>query len=106
MTDLPIETSLDPDAYYQSPRTGKVERGALTNAAGNGLPWRRLGPVAEYRPAPVEPTGLGAVVKDAKGHVWVRIPKSIKPWRYSHNAGFEWKQIDQPVTVLSEGVTE
>jgi hypothetical protein len=63
-------------------------------------------------PKPEEPTGLGAVVEDAEGEVWVRLPDPPdadwnldKPWR--GGAGFgtrrHWQIVDA-VRVLSEGV--
>lgn len=57
-------------------------------------------------PRPIEPTGLGAVVEDARGERWVRGPL--------HNS-WRWLKVDAPgcenyaeidvVRVLSEGVT-
>ncbi|MGZ4519730.1 MAG: hypothetical protein ACXVXW_04845 [Mycobacteriaceae bacterium] len=66
-------------------------------------------------PKPDEPTGLGAVVEDADGVLWVRVTAAVgcpnDPWKHS-----QWREGDvQPrmpyagitaVRVLSEGVTQ
>ena len=59
-------------------------------------------------PKPPEPTGLGAVVEDAEGRIWVRrslVPGDL-PWDLARDreaSGFGWSQI-AAVRVLSEGV--
>jgi hypothetical protein len=57
-------------------------------------------------PTPVEPTGLGAVVEDAVGRVWVRhdnTPGSF-PWVRAGRGVAGWSEINA-VRVLSVGVT-
>lgn len=59
-------------------------------------------------PKPPEPTGLGAVVEDAKGDLHVRTDSEYAPWlggRYVPSVGRyrAWRDIDA-VKVLSEGV--
>lgn len=52
---------------------------------------------------PAEPTGLGAVVRDGDGTMWVRVGVQ---WRQPDNGWFgPWQTLHGPVTVLSEGVT-
>lgn len=116
MTDLPVEHELiDGEWYVSDGYVGKW------NAASHEItmvdatrPFRvsphpswamqRLGPVAEYRPAPPEPTGLGAVVKDANGQVYVHMGALwVRPNR---KTGRSYSLIKQPVEVLSAGVTE
>jgi len=64
-------------------------------------------------PKPDEPTGLGAVVEDAEGKRWVRLPDPPdadwnldKPWRGGPGFGVRrnW-QIVAAVCVLSEGIS-
>ncbi len=66
----------------------------------------------EHHPAATpEPHGLGAVVKDADGHLWVHYTDTA-------NISYSWYRVDgatsgnwgkvsrsQPVKVLSEGIT-
>jgi len=60
-------------------------------------------------PKPEEPLGLGAVVEDAEGQVWVRFKTAeIRPWRRNWPGDDVWSSeffsdIDA-VRVLSEGV--
>lgn len=61
-------------------------------------------------PKPDEPTGVGAVVEDAHGDVWVRFKSAeIRPWRINYPGEPEpaprkfYRDIDA-VKVLSEGV--
>ncbi len=60
-------------------------------------------------PKPPEPTGLGAVVKDRQGHVWVRIHESYGDllWRMDvpSTCAEPYDRIDA-VEVLSEGVVQ
>lgn len=67
-------------------------------------------------PRPEEPTGLGAVVEDARGHKFVRVAVAFDGWMHGKqwqriggeiNAvrNFGWLDLDV-VRVLSEGVTE
>jgi hypothetical protein len=58
-------------------------------------------------PKPDEPTGLGAVVEDAGGDLWLRTEKADFPWRRPAKLqnGRVWRTIDA-VRVLSEGWTE
>jgi len=62
---------------------------------------------AQTKPTkPPEPTGLGAVVEDADGEVWVRFKTAeIRPWRRNYPAapGTFFRDIDA-VKVLSDGV--
>lgn len=64
-------------------------------------------------PKPDEPQGLGAVVEDAEGLLWLRWwaegsahPSSTRPWQCANGMGSdrEWSEVSA-VRVLSEGVT-
>jgi hypothetical protein len=57
-------------------------------------------------PRPDEPTGLGAVVRDGHGCLWVRAEDSPNPWCPQNPAEsfIEWENIAAPIEVLSEGV--
>lgn len=60
-------------------------------------------------PKPDEPTGLGAVVEDARGALWVRWStghREGRNWKHHTRSGeyLSWGYIDV-VRVLSEGVT-
>lgn len=61
-------------------------------------------------PKPDEPMGLGAVVEDASGHLWVRAKTTTTSahWNRAHGQmggkRLSWSAIDV-VRVLSEGVT-
>lgn len=60
-------------------------------------------------PKPEEPTGLGAVVREADALRWYRMPASVggwKPWACEDGRTGDraWSDIDV-VEVLSEGVT-
>lgn len=60
-------------------------------------------------PKPDEPQGLGAVVEDAAGHLWVKVPgedgtKSSQTWTSAHSTDATWDAV-AAVRVLSEGVT-
>ena len=65
-------------------------------------------------PRPVEPTGLGAVVEDADGCLWVRVDDThAQPWRevlkYDHEDDAcrrGWSGIRYVARVLSEGWSE
>ena len=75
----------------------------------------RIGRVADQieaqtkPPKPPEPTGLGAVVEDAEGKRWVRVPQHDhdlnKPWRDAEMGAIRrhWQIVDA-IRVLSEGV--
>jgi len=57
-------------------------------------------------PKPPEPQGLGAVVRDADGHIWVRIGDGDwwrRPYDGARHRNALWQDIDAP-EVLSEGV--
>ncbi len=58
-------------------------------------------------PKPEEPTGLGAVVVDEGGHVWVRVHETYGDflWRMEvpNTCAAKWADINA-VRVLSEGV--
>jgi len=58
-------------------------------------------------PKPAEPTGLGAVVEDTGGVLWVRAGKSYTDPNWRVCGGSEWiRYADIPaVRVLSEGVS-
>lgn len=57
------------------------------------------------KPRPDEPMGLGAVVRDGEGRVWVRIGNTIYPWRCEGGSNFAvYADIPNPIEVLSEGV--
>lgn len=59
---------------------------------------------AQTRPAPVEPLGLGAVVKDADGTVWIRSGPGDVDWTSPDRFGWhKWTNVNA-VEVLSEGV--
>lgn len=61
----------------------------------------RYDPPASPRPA--EPAGLGAIVRDKDGHLWVRVGVQ---WRQPDNGWFgPWQTLHGPLVVLSEGVT-
>lgn len=117
MSDLPVETELIDGEWYKNSETRFIGRwiakpryffgmyGAGSFLDGKGT-WQRLGPIAEYRPAPTEPKGLGAVVKDPSGQVWLRaFGETPTPWysvgTYSYDR--PWDSIPQPVEVLAEG---
>lgn len=97
---------LDPDDQSQM-ESVRDALGAPTGPAGFGWQWvasalRRLIP-----PPPLEePTGLGAVVEDAKGELWIRREGDGTVWLHSTGAAFaqHWRHLDV-VKVLSEGVT-
>lgn len=116
---LPIEHELVDGAWYVNKTTrfmgqwlskqGYIwSHSTATAYPNNGDTWLRMGPIAEYRSAAAEPKGLGAVVRDARGGVWVR--ESVlhrTPWRNAeHGFGGNWQVVKnkQPVEVLSEGV--
>lgn len=73
-----------------------------------------LGPRAaellDHRPASIpEPTGLGAVVRDADGWIATGVGDAMggrRRWvREGYSSFNYWDDIPQPVTVLTEGVT-
>lgn len=90
-------------------------RDARSHMLKGGPNYGRLGGlIAEIEsqtrpPKPAEPTGLGAVVEDVGGSLWVRAPKdgnSVQTeWVSSHSTAQFWDSIDA-VRVLSEGVTQ
>ena len=48
-----------------------------------------------------EPTGLGAVVTDDIGRIWVRTADDTKPW-YWAGLFLDWQRLTEP-EILSEG---
>ncbi len=86
-------------------RTAFAQNPALTT-----LDWLAHQIESQTRPPkPPEPTGLGAVVKDREGHVWVRIHESYGDllWRMEvpNTCAEPYDRIDA-VEVLSEGVVQ
>ena len=59
-------------------------------------------------PPVAEPTGLGAVVRDAEGTTYVRRPlRGVRAcWASENKDWYAWDDIPQPATVLSEGWSE
>lgn len=57
-------------------------------------------------PKPDEPTGLGAVVEDVDGQLWVRVDEREAGWCAANVAGpFGcWNDFSRAVKVLSEGI--
>ena len=55
-------------------------------------------------PKPDEPTGLGAVVEDADGGVWIRAARIAHAWHHPMGKWAEYRDIPA-VRVHSEGVT-
>ena len=56
-------------------------------------------------PKPEEPTGLGAVVEDTWGHLYVRTGSQVAPWcNVREEQTCTWDHVNA-VCVLSEGVT-
>lgn len=109
--ELPVETELVDGALYGG--YGYVATWLDGEWEFDELPsdWQpafRYAPVARYEPSKPEtpePTGLGAVVRDANGMQWVRVDSSGAKWcRQRPNCWEYWAAIPQPVEVLSEGV--
>lgn len=109
---LPVETELIDDAWYADATGGRIGvfQGEMIKRYTWTLPvWLRLAPVARYeppKPETPEPTGLGAVVRDADGVLWVRMDWKIAPWLSHENGSTFWSDgiLTKPVEVLSEGV--
>jgi hypothetical protein len=106
MIPAPGMVILDPDAlpggvdYLRGlARMAKAERAVILN---------HLADLIEAQTAPVvaEPLGLGAVVRDGVGLVWVRRSDVHFVTPMSPNAASTWGELDRPVTVLSQGWTE
>lgn len=66
-------------------------------------------------PIPDEPKGIGAVVVDIRGGLWVRTYRGDrKPWREVLPGTYDeddacrrpWEHIDTPQRVLSEGIAQ
>ena len=59
-------------------------------------------------PPVAEPVGLGAVVRDGEGIVYVRqtLRGANECWVSEDEGWYEWIHLPQPVTVLAEGWTE
>lgn len=61
-------------------------------------------------PATPEPTGAGAIVKDANGDAWQRTGDQYfgnECWMLTgHPAAHSYEEISQPVTVLDPGAEE
>lgn len=115
MTDLPIETEfIEGEWYYNTDRKSETFRyvsgrlvdingGRMITCAGRIV---RLAPATEYRPAPAEPTGLGAVVRDARGYIAVRVHEMPDRGCWYYHGRNSWSSLRQPVEVLSEGVAD
>lgn len=116
--DLPIEQTLIHGCWYVdgANRIGRyntkldlVEIVSQRDADGYtpvpGYRWWRLDRVAEYRPVPAEPVGLGAVVKDATDRYWLRGFGTAWQWINTDHPSEQrsWLALQQPVEVLSEG---
>ncbi len=88
------------------------EEGRLGWRQPNELLGRQFIELMGHRPAATkEPTGLGAVVKDGDGHLWVHYTTTEKisySWyRIDGATSGNWGRVSrsQPVKVLSEGMT-
>lgn len=109
--ELPVETELVDGAWYSFP-DGTLELFRPNAVFGDDVPpLYRMAPVARYeppKPETPEPTGLGAVVRDANGFRWVSlITNGGMRWYGDRGSGrdiYGWSVIPQPVKVLSEGV--
>lgn len=87
--------------------------GVLRDAAEHTSKWRAvvLNAVADQidaqlSPKPAEPTGLGAVVRDREGKLWVRCDEDYDRvrWHSPHGDGKRYEEI-HAVVVLAEGIT-
>ena len=93
------------------PRRVIADLTAAIEATGNGTVSRNLRVLRDQieaqtkPPKPAEPTGLGAVVEDAKGNRWVRAFSLRLAWTDTlfEEDNREYADIDA-VRVLSEGV--
>lgn len=117
MTDLPIENELiDGELYvgpYMNPGFYMKDRVPLDALKTK---WTRYAPVAVYDPnaprVPAEPRGLGAVVKDARGRIWVHSDLHDIPQQWfsyiRHPAAYwtSWADMPQPAEILSVGWSE
>jgi hypothetical protein len=108
--ELPVEHELEDDARYMD-RNYSVARwynNQWSTANGHFQPVYRLGKVARYeppKPEVAEPTGLGAVVREPGGLVYVRTDNEGQlRWWNDNSRWTRWDQIPKPVEVLSEGV--
>lgn len=102
--ELPVETELVDGAWYSFP-DGTMELFRPYAVFGDDVPpLYRMASVARYEPRKTEvaePKGLGAVVRDSYGAVWVR---TVDDEWAGARCLVHWKAINQPVEVLSEGV--
>lgn len=86
----------------------KGDRDAIVGGSTDAMQ-AALREFADLKPRIEEPAGLGAVVEDAEGALWVRVDDPVHSWvaaRRSEGAytrRTKWDQIDV-VRVLSEGV--
>lgn len=58
------------------------------------------------RREPQEPMGLGAVVRDGDGDVFVRAlmhDSGAECWAHGAGAFYRWAELPHPVTVLNQG---
>lgn len=91
-----VERLLDAHPWHGATASGVDDMQAALREFANPTP-----------PKPAEPTGLGAVVEDAKGRRYVRhgspeMDDSVA-WCDQYGIGRSWERIDA-VKVLSEGV--
>ena len=101
------------DLIINDPRRVVADLTAAIEATGGGAVSQNLRALRDQietqtkPPKPAEPTGLGAVVEDARGRKWVRADIDREPWFSDERTGEDcWRayaDIDA-VRVLSEGV--
>lgn len=99
VTDARPLVVLDPESDEDTERF----RSAILDY-GNGVAARRI-LRALAAPTPAEPMGLGAVMRDADGVLWIRDGMTALPWKATSPVPRQkWSALDSP-EVLSDGWT-
>lgn len=106
------EGTLVEDGYRQGGLDLDIGNGSINGFSGVSSLLRYLdGFTIEVlaEPRPAEPQGLGAVVQDGNGALWVRVLQGADvtvPWRSHDHYYVTWSEIPDPITVLSDGWVE